>query len=530
MDSASQRPRSAEDHEDRRWTYFAYAAIAAIVLWQAILAFGGSLEANLAWTIDDGFYYLKVADNVAQGLGSTFDGRHATNGYHLLWLLVLVPVMFVTHDEPLAAFRATQALQLLILALTLVVVYHLSKRILSKRAAVFPVLVFAWPRILTQTNTLLESGLYFLLLALFIHRGLRVCIHDAPRPARSSVLDGLILAAAILARLDAMFILPALALTAFMERKNRRTVRHYCIVFMIGFIALALYMSWNRLAYGHALPISGRLKTTFPRAELHWEYLLRYWDFVGLTLAGGILWLRELRDRRQPTVVAIVGLAAVFNLIQIVAFMKWGVENWYFCLAVIPGGLAAAKFVDHVVCFAAERLRLSLERAYAGVAISVLLLMTLALAQSYRRHSDLIQPHYLAVAQWARSKTPPDAVFAMTDAGIFSWFSSRKTINTDGLMNNAEFMETLRRGEFETYLREQEVDYIVSYWNRTPELLHGGYGTRRVRALLRPYDLDGGGVVVREEDEVYRDRFQWRIPPARRLEPNAVLVWRLNPA
>ena len=40
--------------------------------------------------VDDAFYYQRIAANVASGNGSTFDGEHSTNGYHPLWLLVLV--------------------------------------------------------------------------------------------------------------------------------------------------------------------------------------------------------------------------------------------------------------------------------------------------------------------------------------------------------------------------------------------------------------------------------------------------------
>ncbi len=38
---------------------------------------------------DDFFYYLKVANNLAHGQGSTFNGLVPTNGYHPLWFLLL---------------------------------------------------------------------------------------------------------------------------------------------------------------------------------------------------------------------------------------------------------------------------------------------------------------------------------------------------------------------------------------------------------------------------------------------------------
>jgi hypothetical protein len=44
---------------------------------------------NLSWkwfTRDDAYYYFKVAQNISEGKGSTFDGINPTNGYHPLWI------------------------------------------------------------------------------------------------------------------------------------------------------------------------------------------------------------------------------------------------------------------------------------------------------------------------------------------------------------------------------------------------------------------------------------------------------------
>ncbi len=45
---------------------------------------------------DDAFYYFGVAHNIAAGHGSTFNGLDPTNGYHPLWLGLLVPVFALT--------------------------------------------------------------------------------------------------------------------------------------------------------------------------------------------------------------------------------------------------------------------------------------------------------------------------------------------------------------------------------------------------------------------------------------------------
>ena len=47
-------------------------------------------------TFDDGFYYFKIAQHIAQGAGSSFDGVTTTTGYHPLWMLCLIPTFLIS--------------------------------------------------------------------------------------------------------------------------------------------------------------------------------------------------------------------------------------------------------------------------------------------------------------------------------------------------------------------------------------------------------------------------------------------------
>src|SRR5512142_282457 len=58
------------------------------------------------WFIrDDAYYYFKVAQNISQGLGSTFDGIHSTNGYHPLWMLICVPIFALARFDLILPLR-----------------------------------------------------------------------------------------------------------------------------------------------------------------------------------------------------------------------------------------------------------------------------------------------------------------------------------------------------------------------------------------------------------------------------------------
>src|SRR5688572_118407 len=74
------------------------ASVAAMVL----LAVGLVLRLANAWTDldalslttlpDDAFYYFGIARQIARGAPPSLDGLNPTNGYHPLWMLLLVPL------------------------------------------------------------------------------------------------------------------------------------------------------------------------------------------------------------------------------------------------------------------------------------------------------------------------------------------------------------------------------------------------------------------------------------------------------
>src|SRR5215216_5421538 len=80
-------------------------AVALIVLGCSLLIVLQPVDVLVRHLKDDSFYYLKTANNIALGLGSTFDGINQTNGYHPLWMLNLIPIYCIIPRSPLVALR-----------------------------------------------------------------------------------------------------------------------------------------------------------------------------------------------------------------------------------------------------------------------------------------------------------------------------------------------------------------------------------------------------------------------------------------
>ncbi len=66
------------------------------------------------FTTDDAFYYFQVARNISEGKGSSLDGIHPSNGYHPLWMLILIPVFSLAHFDLFLPLRLVVFISVLI--------------------------------------------------------------------------------------------------------------------------------------------------------------------------------------------------------------------------------------------------------------------------------------------------------------------------------------------------------------------------------------------------------------------------------
>jgi hypothetical protein len=118
-------------------------------------------------------------------------------------------------------------------------------------------------------------------------------------------------------------------------------------------------------------------------------------------------------------------------------------------------------------------------------------------------------PSYEA-AQWARSHTDPLDIFALNDAGVFSYFSGRRVINLDGLVNSFDYQEVLRDRRLNPYLQQNGVKYIGYHavwdadkrWGRYQ--LAGNYSVFTYPYFSHEYGTHSDAVVNHQEDEVFR--------------------------
>jgi hypothetical protein len=148
----------------------------SLILLTTILAIGFLWRLWFSWRdyelivsfplIDDSFYALNIARNIALGNGMTHDGVNITNGFQPLFVFLAVPVYFFTHGDKILSINIILTLSAIVSYFTALLTFKITRHLTSKKAAFFA--VFFWtlsPTVMEHEINGLETGLAIFFLA-----------------------------------------------------------------------------------------------------------------------------------------------------------------------------------------------------------------------------------------------------------------------------------------------------------------------------------------------------------------------------
>lgn len=229
----------------KRWPAFETLLVAVYLVLHLYAASSDAYNFPNAWfTRDDAYYYFKVAQNISEGHGSTFDGIHPTNGYHPLWLLVCIPIFALTRWDLILPLRVLLIVLSFLRVMTGILIYRLLRQSLSQPVAILAAVYWVFDRYIHETYYMmgLESGLalFFLALLLFeIHRLEKRWQHNTPA-ARQIAWLALLAALTLFSRLDLIF----LVLVAGMWIVLRQTPFRYLLPLDIVMLTAATLLGF----------------------------------------------------------------------------------------------------------------------------------------------------------------------------------------------------------------------------------------------------------------------------------------------
>jgi hypothetical protein len=414
---------------------------------------------------DDFYYYLKVAQNLAQGRGSTFNGIVSTNGYHPLYFLVIAAICRFTNSLD----HILTAVWLLATAMT-VVVFQLAYRILRCFSPRVPVCAAAACFLAVASLDLFRDGMEVTLVIPLALGFVLQLVRDDEWTARRCFAASLTAAAMVLARLDsALLVIGVAVLLGFSRRARAGVTWKKTIAVMAGMAPVAIYLAINVLHFHLLLPVSGeakqlRLSYGFSGRAFSSAFDLsvhehRHLVPAVLTFAGLLLLplvMREASVSRRTVLVAMLFLP--WQQLSSLSFLSdWFIWSWYLYT------LNLAALATLCLVLAAAEVR------YTRAVVTVVLIATslVAVAEGRqmlitRRSEDLPNvTNGLRLAEFA--KTHP-GIYAMGDlGGAAGFFLPYPMVQTEGLVMDRGFLEKIRKQEdLIRVLREYGVRYYVS--------------------------------------------------------------------
>jgi hypothetical protein len=263
----------------RKWASHWFEFILVIVI-LGFHIYAAVLPANnmMGWySSDDAFYYFKTAQNISQGYGSTFDQINQTNGYHPLWLAMLVPVFSLARYDLVLPLRILIVVLGAMNAVSAVLLYRLVRGVLSKEIGMLAAAFWAFSPFIhgmTVENGV-ESGINVLTILWFVYLIARWETRKTNEDYHYQDLLGIGFAGVLvfLSRLDNVFLVGLTGLwllfrTWTIPEKDRLAGsspwRNRINVAMRYFLPIGItlvgYMLINYLAFGTPTPVSGQIK------------------------------------------------------------------------------------------------------------------------------------------------------------------------------------------------------------------------------------------------------------------------------
>lgn len=436
---------------------------------------------------DDAYYYIVTARNFVETGRCSFDGLAETNGFHplLFWLEAAGFAVFGTQASPWAQYVAVCCALGAVFLLT--VAFALAAACAGpwseSEAVVRPSLLLAFCVLLLPpfTAPFLNGMESILVLALVVLLGGLVW----KAHYRLAGLAALLL---VMARLDTLPYLVGPLGVACLWRERRRGrpgLRAGIWTVAPAVLGTLAYMGWNWRHFGHPLPIHGVLKSCFPLIHFQPGQLLGgdsgsiipIWVLLA-TAAGAALLLAGSNAQRGNAQREARGaglVAAGLGLTQLAAFVlfqKWSkpLPAWYYGPAVPAASFALAVGLGNTL--GPRRLR----RLTAVLALVVLGVNVGCTARAWhhwwRRRADPSRPVRLSregpvqTIDFMREQ-PAGLIWACTDCGKLAFWSGRRVVNLDGLVNDFGYQDALRRQGLARYLLQRQVDYLVFLaWDR----------------------------------------------------------------
>jgi hypothetical protein len=447
--------------------------------------------------VDDAFFYLGIAKNIAAGNGATFDGSTMTNGFHPIYAILLVPIFWLISNSLEMPLHWALTILSIFNVFTGLVIFFIVKDISGRFAGLLTSFIWLFnPYVIMISLSGVEVGVAAFFLSLTIYQYLKIRSTGTFTSHRIIPL-GILTALAVLSRVDAVFLFIGITLEIFYLSYSKNKD------FLISFSKTGLYVSttfavllpwflWNLFNFGTIRQISG---VTLPHIA-HNMYLMKHQTYVSLDFirtelfhlkvwlqhifkfSGGIVlfvilaatfvWVtrgnftENIKKLSAQMLTFNFALCSVIFLVSFYALYFWGwLRPWYYLSVILIVTIYIGIFAGQL-----QKVFISNNPAtYRQSAPVLLLLIFIVLYFPYQgfhvwgKGLFPFQKQLYESAEWLRDNTEKDSRIGAISAGIYG-FLTQRTVDLAGVVNREAYKAMKERRIF-SYLREKNIDYLV---------------------------------------------------------------------
>jgi len=469
----------------RRWGLIATLVLALLIrLFVACQSVPFLLKLNLP---DDAFYYFVIAGHILNGDGSSFDGLTLNNGYHPLWMLMILPLFAVKSANADIPVHLALSMGALVDVLTCYLLYRIAHHISGGPLAGLIAALFYSVNVMNvlQATNGLETALGGALAAACWWRALSL----AERPTvRGGVGWGILVGLMVLARTDYVILAVCLGLYLLARQRSWAALGVTITAAAVSVAVASPWLVWSQARFGSVMQVSG-VAVPYAAHERHlmangpglaeWlkaalghlsrpEGWLRG-DFTGTAPFTGPFWwalvivalVRSWVKGNRTWVYAWLPMtAAAAGLVLTHTLIRWYPRPWYFVAS--AQALAVGLGIGMTTIFSRGNL-LPWSRRLLAVLLGALMVASLASwIFIWRIGLYPWQDRMLEAAEWIAQKVPHGEIVASLNAGIYAYYGDHTVVNLDGVVNPDAFAAIRERRLF-AYMQEVGVSYFLDF-------------------------------------------------------------------
>ena len=435
--------------------------------------------------IDDGFFYLKIAQNILLYGESSFHNITNTNGYHPLWQLICIFITLIASEVPDNLLRTVFIVQTFIFIASLYLIHKISK--VLKINEFIPMGVLTVIFIGKGSFFLMETFivLFFLLLIIFRYTNYFIERESNNSPKAfftTSILSSLL----VFSRLDLIFFvglfLGSICLNEIKNDGIKKSSFKLTLLFLPLFLLIFLYMYSNYFYYGIFFPISGLIKSY----DLFSFSLKRLGDLgiiilILLTISALIIFFRKLKLTRfsinLENLEKILLLLLTSNFIFILYIVTYiDAAPWYFVLAYLFFALFVS-YITHIFYLVYGNSNLFKKLVLFIVVILMVVSIIFSSLRAFTNFSifskfyyndslstqmQTISGRYKLAKELDQFLKPRTSILVFDTPGILAFYTSLNIFPSDGLMNDARYsFELIEEGAID-YFCSRNVNYVLA--------------------------------------------------------------------